>query len=141
MIVNCPTARHHNSNMLHVSLFSLADVCVIPGKHFKDSVITKMADVCSKMVDGRVNFLVPVLDHSLPSEPDSRPAEAGALCSFPELFNPLINCCPQSKRLRSQYSTSPTEKYEITLTSNGTGMKLILCLFSCVKNHLFYTVL
>lgn len=74
-----------------------------PGKHFKDSAIVKMADVCSKMVDGWVNFPVPVLDHSLLSEPDSRPAEAGALCSFPQRFSALINCSPQSKRLKSQY--------------------------------------
>lgn len=95
MIGNCPTETPH---LKLASLLSLA-VCVTPVKRSKDSVLTKMADVCSKMVDGEwgggVNFPAPVLDHSLLSEPDSRPAEAGALCSFPEQFSRLINCSPR----------------------------------------------
>lgn len=69
----------------------------------KTAVVTEMADVSSKMVDGWVNFPVPVLDHSVLSEPDSHPAGAGALCSFPEQFSPLINCPPQNKGPGSQY--------------------------------------
>lgn len=49
MIGNCPTETPH---LKHASLLSLADVCVTPVKRSKDSVLTKMADVCSKMVDG-----------------------------------------------------------------------------------------
>lgn len=49
MTGNGPTETPH---LKHASLLSLADVCVIPVKCSKDSVLTKMADVCSKMVDG-----------------------------------------------------------------------------------------
>lgn len=62
MIGNCPTETPH---LKHASLLSLADVCVTPVKRSKDSVLTKMADVCSKMVDGEwrggggVNFPAP----------------------------------------------------------------------------------
>lgn len=88
-------------------------------------VITKMAEVCSKMVDGWwVNFPVPVLDHSLLSEPDSRPAEARALCSLPEQFNPLINCSPQRKKKKKAEKPvrglQGKKNHQTTLTSNST---------------------
>lgn len=62
---------------------------------------TAMVDFSTKADDGRVHFVLPVLDHLVLSQPDNSPAEAAALCSFPEQLNLLIYCSPQNKRAKN----------------------------------------
>lgn len=111
----------------------------------KDTALTKMAYVRSKMVDEtETDFPEPPfwISRSCQS-PDSHPAAPGALCSFPEQFTPLINCTLRSKKKKKRQRKQSEVCKHIKLGIRRSDWPIkwhTLCLLACVNVWVFLTV-